>query len=98
MIRILGFAPYIGLQRPGAGPGLLRHLLRAALLRVGRLALHLAEHLEASDALLRVQASEAVARRPFEPARRAAVAWVEAFVYLAMSALFVAGLVGVFIA
>jgi hypothetical protein len=98
MLRVLKFAPAAGIPRRGVGGWPLRRLLRAALFRTAILAIRLAARLEAADAHDREKTAGAAPLRPNAPGGVVGVRLVEAVVYLAMAALFVAGLVGVFIA
>lgn len=95
MLQVLKFAPAVEVQRPAAGLGPVRRVLRAGLLEAAERAVRLAARLEAAQA---PAARERVVPRPYVPAGAAGVRFAEAVVGLAVAAYFVAGLVGVFVA
>jgi hypothetical protein len=96
MSRILKLVPATGIERPGLRP--LRGALRATLVRLAFLAIRLAMRLEIADARARGKAALRAPLRHHFAAVSLSVSLVEAVVYLAMTALFVVGLLGVFIA
>lgn len=94
MLQVLKFAPAVEVQRPAAGLGLARRVLRAGLLKAAEAAQRLAARLEAQAPVVHVRA----AARPYAPAGAVGVRFAEAVVGLAVAAYFVAGLVGIFVA
>jgi len=98
MTRILRLATAAGVQRQGVESWPLRRVMRSALFRVALLAVRLAARLDAADARTRAEAAQVASLRPYAAARGSAIWLVEAMVYLGVAALFVAGLVGVFVA
>jgi hypothetical protein len=97
MLQVLKFAPAAEVQRPGAGLGPPRRMLRAALLRAAEPAAQLAARLEAAEAAARERPVGIGAVRPYAPVGAVGVRLAEAVVYLAVAAYFVAGLIGVFV-
>jgi hypothetical protein len=98
MTRVLRLAAVAGGQRQVVEIRPLRRWLRAALFRAALLAVRLAARLEAADGRTRDKTARVAAPHPYARSGAAGIWMIEAVVYLGVAALFVAGLVGVFIA
>jgi hypothetical protein len=98
MLKVLKFAAAAGVQRPAARSRPLRRVLRAVLFRAALLAVRLAARLEGPAAHARARPAGVASIRPYAPAGAVDASLIEAVVYLAVAALFVAGLLGVFVA
>jgi len=97
MLQVLKSFPAFEVQRPGAGLGSVRGVLRAALLWAAKLAVQLAARLEKVEAAVSEERVVAAAVPAYWSGGGVGVKLAEAVVGVAVVAYFVAGLVGVFV-